>query len=72
MSTTNMTTQYREVAIELGDCRSCQGCIDMNPDIFEWDDDLNMPYVCRSKVTEEEVRDIINCCPEDCIIFVDD
>lgn len=43
----------------------------MNPDVFEWDDELDMPYVCRSKVTEEEIRDIMNSCPEGCIVFVD-
>jgi len=71
MSTTNDTTELREVAIELGDCRSCQGCIDMNPDVFEWDEVLDMPFVTRSKVTETEIRDIMNCCPEECIVFVD-
>lgn len=71
MNKTNETPVHREVAIELGDCRSCQGCIEMNPDIFEWDEMLDMPFVCRSKVTEEEVQDIVNCCPEGCIIFVD-
>lgn len=65
------TTEMREVAIELGDCRQCQGCTDLNPDVFEWDEVLDMPYVCRSQVTEEEVRDIMNTCPEDCIVFVD-
>lgn len=71
MSTENTCTKMREVAIELGDCRSCQGCIDLNPDVFEWDDVLDMPFVCRSKVSEEEVRDIMNTCPEGCIVFVD-
>lgn len=71
MSEKNTCTKTREVAIELGDCRSCYGCIDLNPDIFEWDDNLDMPYVCREKVTEEEVRDIMNTCPEGCIVFVD-
>lgn len=71
MENKNTDTTYREVAIELGDCRSCQGCIDLNPDVFEWDEALDMPFVCRSKVTEEEVRDIMNTCPEGCIIFVD-
>lgn len=71
MSNTNNSTEHREVAIELGDCSSCQGCIELNPDVFEWDDNMDMPYVCRSKVTEEEVRDIMNCCPEGCIVFVD-
>ncbi len=55
----------------MGDCRLCRGCVEMNPDIFEWDENLDMPYVCRSKVTKEEVQDIINCCPEDCIVLVD-
>ncbi len=71
MNTHNSCTDLREVAIELGDCCSCQGCIDLNPDVFEWDDVLDMPVVCRSKVTEEEIRDIMNCCPADCIVFVD-
>lgn len=71
MENKNTDTTYREVAIELGDCRSCQGCIDLNPDVFEWDEALDMPFVCRSKVTEEEVRDIMNTCPEGCIVFVD-
>ena len=71
MSTQKNNTELREVAIELGDCRLCQGCIELNPDVFEWDEDLDLPYVCRSKVTEDEVRDIMNSCPEDCIVFVD-
>ncbi len=71
MNTEKTCIQLREVAIELGDCRSCQGCIDLNPDVFEWDDVLDIPFVSRSQVTEEEVRDIMNTCPEDCIIFVD-
>jgi len=71
MQNKTKTTSKREVAIELGDCRSCMGCIDLNPDIFAWDDALGMPYVTRSSVSEEEVRDIMNTCPEDCIVFVD-
>ncbi len=71
MSNTNTCTKHREVAIELGDCRSCQGCIDLNPDVFQWDEALDMPYVTRSEVTEDEVRDIMNSCPEGCIVFVD-
>lgn len=71
MTNENTCTKHREIGIELGDCRLCQGCIEMNPDVFEWDDNLDMPYVCRSKVTEEEVRDIMNSCPEGCIVFVD-
>ena len=72
MSNQTTNTKYREVAIELGDCRGCQGCIDLNPGVFEWDETLDMPFVCRSKVTEDEVRDIMNTCPEGCIVFVDD
>ena len=71
MNTDATCHKTREIAIELGDCRLCQGCIDMNPDVFEWDDALDMPYVCRSKVTEDEVRDIMNSCPVQCIVFVD-
>lgn len=67
--TTHTTT--REVAIELGGCRACQGCTELNPDVFQWDDLTDRPFVVRSEVTEDEVQDIINCCPEDCIVFVD-
>jgi ferredoxin len=68
---TQKNEKLREVAIELGDCRSCKGCIDLNPDIFVWDEVLDMPFVTRAEVTEEEVQDIMNCCPEGCIVFVD-
>ncbi|MDD3312486.1 ferredoxin [Pseudodesulfovibrio sp.] len=72
MSNTTQNNKYREVAIELGGCRGCQGCIDLNPGVFEWDEALDMPCVRRSKVTEDEVRDIMNTCPEGCIVFVDE
>ncbi|MFH1912702.1 MAG: ferredoxin [Pseudomonadota bacterium] len=72
MNTNNADTIMREVAIELGDCRCCRGCIDLNPDVFEWDEVLDMPFVNRSEVSEDEIQDIMNCCPEGCIVFVDE
>ena len=65
-------TEPREVAIAIGDCNACTGCVDLNPEIFGWDDNMDCPYLLKDMATEDEVQDVINCCPNDCIYFVDD
>lgn len=61
----------REIGLDLGECHACTACVEMNPDIFDWDDGADMPVVRRSRVSEEEIREIMSCCPKDCIVFVD-
>lgn len=61
-----------EVGLDLGNCSCCMGCVELNPDVFAWDDNLDQPQLLKSEATEEEMQDVVACCPKDCIYLVDD
>ncbi|WP_147821126.1 ferredoxin [Salidesulfovibrio onnuriiensis] len=61
------TTQLREVSLEPMACNGCRGCIELNPDIFGWDDLSDRPFLITDKADEEDIRDAMTCCPGDCI-----
>jgi ferredoxin len=65
-------TQKKEIGLDLSACNGCTGCIDLNPDIFGWDDNTERPFLIKSEATEEEIADAIMCCPGECIFFLDD
>ncbi|RPH41969.1 MAG: ferredoxin [Desulfobulbaceae bacterium] len=54
--------------IDLSCCTECQGCVELAPEVFRYNDDtammevIEMPEYPVSKV-DEAIRD----CPEDCI-----
>lgn len=60
-------TEKREVSINLAECNRCMGCVDMCPELFEWDDENDCPVLKRTEANEEEVREALTCCPSDCI-----
>lgn len=68
---TNSADTLREIGLSLGRCSSCMGCVELNPDLFEWDDDNDQPRLLRSHATEDEIQHLVNCCPKDCIYLVD-
>jgi ferredoxin len=43
--------------------------VDLNPDIFEWDETTDRPIVIRPEATIQEVQDAMNCCPGECILI---
>lgn len=57
----------REIILDLGECNCCMGCIDLNPEIFGWDDASQRPSLIVSKASEDEIWDVLSCCPGDCI-----
>jgi len=61
-------SKKRHVELDLGTCNGCQGCVDLNPDIFAWDEATDRPLVVKAKATLEEIQDALNCCPGDCIL----
>lgn len=56
-----------DILFELSECNNCMGCIDLNPEIFGWDENTDRPYLKKNKATEDEIRDALSCCPGDCI-----
>ncbi|MBU1610637.1 MAG: ferredoxin [Proteobacteria bacterium] len=65
------TETSKEIGLDLAHCSCCQGCVEINPDIFEWDDNNDMPHLLKDKATEEELQEIMACCPKDCIYLLE-
>jgi len=61
------TRTKHEISLDLSECNCCMGCIDLNPEIFGWDDNTDRPFLIAGKATEKEIRDALSCCPGDCI-----
>ncbi|WP_462328166.1 ferredoxin [Desulfobaculum sp.] len=60
-------SEKKEISINRVDCTACMGCVEMCPDLFEWDD-LNEEVVLRKDcATEAEMAEAIALCPQDCI-----
>ncbi len=60
-----------EIGLSLGNCHACQGCVELNPDIFEWDEENDQPRLLKTSASRDEIQHLINCCPKDCIYLVE-
>lgn len=58
----------RKVFIDTEECIGCQNCVELCPDIFEFDDDEEKAKVVRSEGGDEEcIEEAISTCPTECI-----
>lgn len=71
MSTTETETKTHEIGLDLGRCHGCMGCVELNPEIFEWDENNDQPHLLKGRASEEEIQEVIACCPKDCIFLAD-
>lgn len=54
--------------IDLGSCSECQGCIEVAPEIFRYNEITGcMEVVDLNEYSEEKVREAMKNCPKDCI-----
>lgn len=60
-------SKNKELSINKIDCTACMGCVEMCPEIFEWDDTNEEVVLKRDLVSEDEVAEAISLCPQDCI-----
>lgn len=65
-------SKKHDIGLDLGACNGCYGCVDLNPEIFGWDDDSERPFLIRQEATRDEVAEAIACCPGDCIFLEDE
>ncbi|GAB7023016.1 4Fe-4S domain-containing protein [Salidesulfovibrio brasiliensis] len=65
-------SKKKEVGLDLSGCNGCYGCVDLNPEVFGWDDGTEKPFLVKPEATEEEIAEAAMCCPGDCIFLVDD
>jgi len=58
--------------VDLGACTKCGGCIEVAPDIFQFNSAAGYLEVCDLDSYDEELVDeAIKNCPEDCIEWED-
>lgn len=56
-----------EVDLDLEHCSGCQGCVEMCPEVFGWDDAAELPVLKNSVGPREQVLQAAAFCPKDCI-----
>lgn len=49
------------------ECSGCMGCVDMFPEVFDWDETTETVIVKTEEADPETVREAMALCPQDCI-----
>lgn len=56
--------------IDISKCSECESCLSAAPSIFVRNVDTGLIEVKeRDEYPEDEIREAINCCPENCIAW---
>lgn len=53
------------------ECSGCQACVEMCPELFQWDDQGECVVVADESVDREDVERAMAYCPNDCIEIED-
>lgn len=61
------TPDLQEYCVNTTECSGCQACVEMCPELFEWDDINEQVVVRREKADPEDVAQAMTYCPQDCI-----
>ena len=55
-------------SIDLGGCTDCDGCIEICPQVFQRNETIGYVEVIElEEYPEEDVQEVMNICPADCI-----
>lgn len=57
----------KKISFYPGTCKGCQACVELLPECFGWDEDMQRPYLLCDHADEERVRECMAYCPEECI-----
>ena len=70
--TESINLKPQKPVIELSACTKCGGCIEVAPDIFQFNEAGGYIEVCdQAHYDQELVDEAIKICPEDCIEWED-
>jgi len=59
--------------IDLGECKDCESCLEMCPDIFKRNMETGrIEIVDLSEYPEDKIQEVISMCPDDCISWEKD
>ena len=58
----------KKVYIDTGECIGCESCVELCPDVFEFDDASEKAKVILSEGGDEDcIEEAISTCPVECI-----
>jgi ferredoxin len=60
----------KTVVIDEEECLGCEACVELCPDIFEFDSDTEKAIVIKPEGGDEEcIEEAIGSCPAECITY---
>lgn len=60
----------KRVYIVAEDCSGCESCVELCPDVFEFDADAEQAVVIMAEGGDEEcIQEAIDSCPSECIFW---
>lgn len=63
----------KKVYIETEDCIGCENCVELCPEIFQFDAQENVAFVIMEEGGSEEcIDEAIEDCPVECILWKDE
>jgi ferredoxin len=55
--------------VDIGTCSLCMGCVELCPEIFQYNDAGYIEIIELEEYPEECIDDAVMLCPEDCITW---
>jgi ferredoxin len=62
----------KRVVIDEQDCDGCQTCVELCPDVFEFDEDAEVARVINPKAEDACIEEAIDSCPSECISWIEE
>ena len=57
----------KHVVIDEQECDGCQTCVELCPDVFEFDEDAEVARVIDPEAEDACIEEAIDSCPAECI-----
>jgi ferredoxin len=65
--------KIKHVTIDQDECSGCETCVELCPDVFEFDEDAQKAFVKDDYEDDEDcIQEAIESCPVECISWEDD
>jgi ferredoxin len=63
----------KKVIIDTDECIGCESCVELCPEVFEFDEETEKAKVIKAKVGSEDcIEEAIETCPVECIFWEED